>query len=564
VRNNARIAHEVRDLFGGGTLAGLSEAQLLDRFLSRRDDLAFEAILSRHGPMVLDICRRVLRDPHDADDAFQATFLVLARKAASIRERGHLAPWLCRIAHRVSLRAGAENSRRRQREANAPTAISDAPSPAAPEVGFYRILYEELNRLPEKYRTPIVLCYLEGLSHTDAAAQLQWPVGTVKGRLARARDRLRERLQRRGVNSPAGLFAAGFAPELRAVPHRLVRATDDAARTLAWRLGGWSAVGSEPVVTLVKGVSRSMFFNPIRVFVLTLIALGLGTAGSMVAARQSRSEPNPTGAIESRFHAFQEARDRAQDKPPPSFRASATRFDLRFDDPQFDTNGAPAPSRALLRTYEPQRKRTKANAPAEAIAASDELTRAVEGRIVKALPVTKDSLLLAYMPDYAIGGVDNIGIENQGGGVRTLLSWQTVAAEDVAPANRRILLAMWARGTTLHQPVGPVLAFEVLDSWNELTTTWKSMPRYAEDPGATLEFAPGEGWKLFDITALVRDQIEAGRQNHGVLLRFLNEDHSGPNRTMSGYQFVSREATGDLAKRRPILLVVDPGTESGR
>ena len=207
-RQNEAILGHVRQLFGAGTLVGMAEGQLLERFSSRRDEAAFELIVARHGPMVLGVCRRVLSDPHDVEDAFQATFLVLVRKAHSLRRRDLLGNWLYGVAHRVAVRARANAARRRTRERSGAEAAAGKP----PRDGDWRdlrpVLDEEIARLPEKYRAPVVLCFLEGQTHEEAARQLRWPLGTVKSRLARARARLQGRLTRRGLAPSAGLLGA--------------------------------------------------------------------------------------------------------------------------------------------------------------------------------------------------------------------------------------------------------------------------------------------------------------------------------------------------------------------
>src|SRR5262249_26012685 len=148
-------------------------------------------LLQRHGPMVLGVCRRVLHDPHDAHDAFQATFLVFVRKAGSIRRRAVLGSWLYAVAHRVAVRLQAQIARRRAVEKSGEE-LAGAAAPAEPrDAELGRVLHEEVCRLPENYRTPVVLCYLEGKTNEETARQLCWPLGTVKGRLARARNLLR-------------------------------------------------------------------------------------------------------------------------------------------------------------------------------------------------------------------------------------------------------------------------------------------------------------------------------------------------------------------------------------
>jgi len=170
-----------------GTFSGLTEGQLLERYLTCRDERAFEMIVTRHAGMVLGVCRRILTDPNDVEDAFQATFLILIRKASSIRSRDRLSPWLYGVAYKVASRARALSKARNARECT--RRVLDLPDRARadPGSGLFPIIDEELTRLPEKYRAPLRLCCLEGKSHDEAASELAWPVGTVRSRLFRGR-----------------------------------------------------------------------------------------------------------------------------------------------------------------------------------------------------------------------------------------------------------------------------------------------------------------------------------------------------------------------------------------
>jgi RNA polymerase sigma factor (sigma-70 family) len=196
-----------------------ADRHLLERFVARRDEAAFTALVRRHGPMVLSVCRRVLYSPADAEDAFQATFLVLARKAASIRKREALASWLHGVAFHLASTAKARNARRRYHEVRAAEerrsrlghGLPTVPQGAVAWRELQEVLDAELRRLPDVCREPLVLCYLEGLSHEEAARRLSWPVGTVKSRLARARELLRARMERRGLALSASAFAVALA-----------------------------------------------------------------------------------------------------------------------------------------------------------------------------------------------------------------------------------------------------------------------------------------------------------------------------------------------------------------
>lgn len=214
----------------------LADAELLERYLARRgpeSEDAFRALVERHGPMVLGTCRHVLNQAQDAEDAFQATFLVLARKGASIQNRKALAGWLHEVAHRIAVRSrvGAFRRRALERQGMAMSAPDFEPDDQDEQTAWKElgpVLHDEIDRLPEKYRVPVVLSYLEGRTNEEVACLLQWPVGTVKGRLSRARDLLRSRLSRRGLALSAAFLvrslkrgrAAGVA-----VPPELVQKT---------------------------------------------------------------------------------------------------------------------------------------------------------------------------------------------------------------------------------------------------------------------------------------------------------------------------------------------------
>src|SRR5215472_6015997 len=182
-----------------------SDRELLDCFVQRRDDAAFAALVRRHGPMVLSVCRRVLRHAQDTEDAFQATFLVLARKAARLRRPELLANWLYGVAYRTAQHARERSARRHQREREAASMPAPTTDPESPQLELRRVLDEELHRLPEKYRLPLVLCYLEGKTNKEAACLLGWPSGSMAHRLERGRDLLRERLGARLAATPLSL-----------------------------------------------------------------------------------------------------------------------------------------------------------------------------------------------------------------------------------------------------------------------------------------------------------------------------------------------------------------------
>jgi RNA polymerase sigma factor (sigma-70 family) len=278
-RDTKAVLGELDRLFSRGTVAGLAEGELLERFVAGRDEAAFAALLARHGPMVLGVCRRVLRDEHDVEDAFQATFLVLARRAGAIHDGDLVGHWLYGVAHRVSVRARALSARRHAREPAADAAIAAAPAPSSADDArreLRAVLDEELARLPDTLRAPLVLCYLDGLTHEEAAQRLRWPVGTVRSRMARARDRLRRRLSRRGlVGDEASLIAALAA---RPVSPSLIDATVRAS--LSFSTGKPAAtLTTATAAALAQGVLNAMFFAKLKILTaaaLTCVVAALG------------------------------------------------------------------------------------------------------------------------------------------------------------------------------------------------------------------------------------------------------------------------------------------------
>lgn len=274
VRHNATL-RQIDRLFGEGTLAGLPDARLLERYVVHRDELAFEALVRRHGAMVLGVSRGVLEDPNDADDAFQAAFLLLARKARSIRIDGSLGGWLHRVAWRIALQIHSDAARRRVQERRAAERTGEAIAPERRHDETATAIHQEIDRLPDCYRRPIVLCYLEEMTYHQAASHLRWSESTTRGRLARARGVLRDRLSRRGVTL-AGILSPG-TPSL--VRPELLKAAVRSAHRLAL---GESLAVSTTTITLMKQAARGMLiarFQAVAAATLLVAALtGLATA----------------------------------------------------------------------------------------------------------------------------------------------------------------------------------------------------------------------------------------------------------------------------------------------
>ena len=272
----------------GGTL---TDGQLLERFLAAREEAAFEALLKRHGPMVLGLCRRVLHQEQDAEDAFQATFLILVRKAASVVTRESVGSWLYGVAYRTALKAREATARRRAKEKQMARPEALLP-PDGPWCDLRLLIDRELSRLPEKYRQPVVLCDLEGHTQKEAAQRLGWPEGTLSGRLARARALLAKRLARHGLALAGGTVAVALARNAAAtVPAPLVGSTLKAATLVA--AGNVAAGGvSAPVAALTEGVLKAMGTSQIKRVFAVVLAVGLLGAGWGVYQGRAAEDPS--------------------------------------------------------------------------------------------------------------------------------------------------------------------------------------------------------------------------------------------------------------------------------
>jgi RNA polymerase sigma factor (sigma-70 family) len=284
-RKEPPVLRFIRTLAAPGP--GATDGQLLARFVRHRDGEAFAALFRRHGPMVWGVCRRVLGDGDTAEDAFQATFLILVRKAGAIGRPEQLANWLYGVACRTAARARALAARRAAREQPGEVDVPAAEEAGAAEWRDLRPLLDEvLAELPDKYRAPVVLCYLEGKTYAEAAQALGWAEGTVSGRLARARALLHSRLSRRGLALSADGLAALLAGEsLRA--------------TLPESVGGITAAmpfaAGESAVALSRGVLHAMFLNKLKIAAAVLLGVAVAGAGAGAVTHQVRA--NSAGGL---------------------------------------------------------------------------------------------------------------------------------------------------------------------------------------------------------------------------------------------------------------------------
>src|SRR5262249_39998029 len=320
---------QINCLFADGVVAGLSDAQLLERFLSRGDAEAFEALVGRHGPMVLSVCRGILRDPHDAEDAFQATFLVLVKNGGTIRGRDALGGWLHKVAHRVANHGNGAAARQRtlERQVGQMAVATSTNGPAASE-DLLPALHEEIARLPEKHRLAVVHCDLEGMTQEQAAGQLHWSERTLRHRLAEGHARLRRRLARRGLAPDGAALGAVLLREARAaVPSAWREATVRAAV---------ATVNHTVTVGVVSAAARQLAREVIQVMLLqkvksaSVILLAAGLIGWGASAALVAPGPEaPKWATAPAAPAVRPPADAAVPRPKPGSAESAGTFPAR-------------------------------------------------------------------------------------------------------------------------------------------------------------------------------------------------------------------------------------------
>ncbi len=291
----SQVERQVCELLQAPERGALTDRQLLERFARLGDQFAFGELVDRHGAMVLGVCRSVVRDAHDAEDVFQATWLVTARKASAVSWTDHVGAWLHQVAYRLALKARAQAARRRDKERQVREMLPSGDGETIPpESELLALLQGELARLPEKYRSPLVLCYLEGKTNAEAAQALGCPLGSLSRRLAQARERLRHRLNGRGVAVSAGTLIALLAETAAAgVPATLRQTTIQAAVLLAAGNTAVATVASAPVTALVEGAIREMYLKSMKVVGLFVLTLALFGAGIGVVAHRATSAEKP-------------------------------------------------------------------------------------------------------------------------------------------------------------------------------------------------------------------------------------------------------------------------------
>jgi RNA polymerase sigma factor (sigma-70 family) len=393
------ILRHLRDLVGAEQWRDRSDAELLQRFVEQRDDGAFAALVRRHGALVWGVCRQMLGHDQDAEDAFQAAFLAMARRAGRVRRGEAIAGWLHRVAGRVAKRAVVERSRRRHHERQA-AALPRAERPG--EGGWQElqaILQAELDRLPEKYRSAFIVCCLEGKSRAEAARQLDIKEGTLSSRLAHARQVLQNRLARRGVELPAMLTAAALLVAESRVPAAMVHATTQAAVLFA--AGGNAATGyvSAQALTFAEEVIQAMFVTKLKVGAMVILTASVLVGGAGLAAYQAQTTAQP-GAPKQADSA-KTAEVRAEQPAPQEVKR-----------PRTDLYGDPLPEGAMarlgtVRLRHRQDVTSVAFSPDGKILASSTLDEAIcfwdssTGKPIRELldPVRRGSVAIAFSPD---------------------------------------------------------------------------------------------------------------------------------------------------------------------
>jgi RNA polymerase sigma-70 factor (ECF subfamily) len=331
----------IRRLSVAGAAGSTPDAQLLDRFVGGRDETAFAALVRRHGPMVLGVCVRVLGDTPDAEDAFQATFLVLLRRAHSVSKPELLGNWLYGVAYRTALKARVSAARRRRHESQGVRGPGTDSTPTASWRDLQPVLDDELNRLPQKYRLPLVLCHLEGLTHDEIARRLGCPRATVTTRLGRARERLRRSMIRRGVTLATGALITGFGSNtlVAAVSPALLERT--AKVTSSFGSASVSGLVSVQVEALTEGVLQAMLLSRLKIAMafmtgIVVVVCGVGVLAlntiSAAPTRESR-EKQPVPATEITSLAKEDAKDgpTVKEMPPAVIRTTPQAGDTQVD-----------------------------------------------------------------------------------------------------------------------------------------------------------------------------------------------------------------------------------------
>jgi RNA polymerase sigma factor (sigma-70 family) len=346
--------HHFHKLLGRRQEIDTPDSQLVDRFVSCRDEEAFETLLHRHGGLVWGVCRRMLKDSHLAEDAFQATFLVLAREASSIRKRQSVSSWLYGVAYRLASRVRSDSTRRQQCEGRMRAANEPDPTTDIIRRELRPVLDEELQALPEKYRAPLILCHLQGKTHEQAAQELGWPVGTMSRRLDKGRELLRQRLTLRGVTVSAALLTVTLANEsTAAIPAGLVATTLRTAILFASGTTAASALVSASALTLAEGLIKDAAITKLKIAAVSLIGVALATGTGTLVVRAMNGARTQS---ESRQHAETVVEEPALNQPGSSVEpAEVARPTMTAGGRVLDRTGKPvAGAKVYLSEWSPE------------------------------------------------------------------------------------------------------------------------------------------------------------------------------------------------------------------
>jgi len=477
---------QFRGLLEAEHLARLSDARLLECFVRNRDERAFALLVERHGRLVWSACRQFLRHEQDVEDAYQAAFLVLVRRAASIRRGQTVACWLYRVASRIARKLDMDRIKRLRRETKALRALESPPDQDLTWRELQRLLEEELGRLPEKYQAPFVLCCLEGKSKSEAARQLGWKEGTVSSRLAQARKRLQQSLSRRGIALASVLSAADLLLHDKAAPAGLAHATIKAA---SWVLAGGATQNllSPGVVALIEGAIKTMFVSKIKTTITVALTVCLAATGTVAMAWQRHS-----GVV------------------PLNVELAGVFTTRDFDEPENRT-----PDQSAARAAKPTKNPWVGIASRETNAGPEVAVQFEDGHR-RTYSASADSVLLSYMGDNCLGGHEVLSIDMDDTN-RMLLRFDLPRGGRVKKAE--LLLA---RSQTPH-PIPPkpiTLSFhELKESWQENKATWNRQPAFEPRSTLTAQIDPANREYRIDVTALVRRVVEDGATNHGWLVR---------------------------------------------
>jgi RNA polymerase sigma factor (sigma-70 family) len=521
------VVRQLGALFEGGSAAGLSDGQLLERYTSGGHDpagqAAFAALVGRHGPMVLGVCRQLLGDAQHAEDAFQATFLVLAQKARSIRDPELLGNWLYGVATRTARCARQQVARRRRREEDhamrgpgaGSCALAEPTAPPADRPAIDReqaeALHGEVDRLPKAFRLPVVLCYFEGLTLDEAAKRLRCPAGTVRSRLARARDKLRTGLARRGVVLPAAAVGTLLLPRSASasVPPLLCETTTRAAIAFAARHAAAGGALSAPVVALAQEVLNTMLIHTLRLVVMTVLALaGVATgAGYLALALAGSREGEPPGEPGA-----QTAR---QEPRPPADEPRATGQRMTVAGRVLDPDGKPVQGAVVDVVAWPRVPFTGASEEFDPSILLGRGKSDGDGRYRLDAPRTASTRIqqvfaLAAAPGYGVGLVELNPDADQPGAELKLLPEQPIRLRLVdvtgAPA-RGAEIAVLSIGRPGHGQLDGIIL------WTNLPEGIRTWPRPVKTDDQGRATVPGIGRGL-SVLLVVRDHRYAQQHLH--------------------------------------------------